>query len=45
MKALTTHPKCMQLIKYHILKFSVDEETSYIYGHNINKIIREEELE
>ncbi len=33
MKALTTHLKCMQLIKYHILKYSVDEETSYIYGH------------
>ena len=33
MKPLTTHLKCMQLIKFHIMKYSVDEETSYVYGH------------
>ena len=33
LKALTTHFKCMQLVKYHIMKYSVDEETQFIYGH------------
>ena len=33
LKALTTHLKCMQLVKYHILKHSVDEDTQFIYDH------------
>ena len=38
MKALTTHLKCMQLVKYHILKYSVDEETNYVYGHMLSRL-------
>ena len=38
MKALTTHLKCMQLIKFHIMKYSVDEETSYVYGHMLSRL-------
>ena len=38
MKALTTHLKCMQLIKFHIMKYSVDEETSYVYGHMLARL-------
>ncbi|XP_072039086.1 uncharacterized protein [Amphiura filiformis] len=33
LKALTMHFKCMQLVKYHIMKYSVDEETQFMYGH------------
>ena len=35
MKALTTHLKCMQLVKYHILKYSVNEETNYVWAYVI----------
>ena len=38
MKALTSHLKCMQLIKFHIMKYSVDEETSYVYGHMLARL-------
>ena len=38
MKALTTHLKCMQLVKYHILKYSVDEETNYVYWHMLSRL-------
>ena len=38
MKALETHLKSMQLIKFHIMKYSVDEETSYVYGHMLARL-------
>ena len=28
-----SHLKCMQLVKYHILKYSVNEDTHFIYGY------------
>ena len=33
LKALTTHLKCMQVVKYHIVKYAVDPETQFVYGH------------
>ena len=33
LKSLTTRLTCMQLVKYHILKYSVDEDTQFIYDH------------
>ena len=33
LKELTTHLKCIQLVKYNILKYSVDEGTQFIYGN------------
>ena len=38
MKALTTHLKCMQVVKFHIMKYSVDEETNYVYGHLLERL-------
>ena len=38
LKALTTHLKCMQLVKFHILKYSVDEETQFVYGHMMERL-------
>ena len=33
LKALTTHLKCMQVVKHHIVKYAIDPETQFIYGH------------
>lgn len=38
LKALTSHLKCMQLIKYHILKYAVDRDTQYVYGHMLGRL-------
>ena len=37
LKLLTTHLKCVQLVKYHILKYSVDEDTQFIYNHTAQR--------
>ncbi len=32
-KALTTHLKCMQVVKHHIVKYAVDPETQFIRSY------------
>ncbi len=33
LKALVTHLKCMQVVKHHIVKYAVDPEIQFMYGH------------
>ena len=35
---LTTKLKCMQIVKYHQLKYAVDSSTQFIYGHIANHL-------
>nr|XP_054769560.1 uncharacterized protein LOC129277399 [Lytechinus pictus] len=37
LKALTTHLKCIQVVKYHIMKYAVDKETQFVYGHMLSR--------
>ena len=36
--SLTSKLKCMQLVKFHQLKYAVDESTKFIYGHIANRL-------
>jgi hypothetical protein len=37
LKALSTHLKCVQVVKYHILKYAVNPETQFVYGHMVSR--------
>ena len=36
--SLTSKLKCMQLVKFHQLKYAVDSSTQFIYGHIANRL-------
>ena len=37
LKALSTHLKCMQVVKYHIMKYAKDKETQSVYNHMVSR--------